>query len=59
MPSGCGSAWTQVEPLTRGNYVNIANTDDRESRVAAAYGDNYARLASLKKRYDPDESVPT
>jgi FAD/FMN-containing dehydrogenase len=46
-------AWTQVEPLTRGNYVNIANTDDRESRVAAAYGDNYGRLTSLKKRYDP------
>jgi len=46
-------AWAQVEPLTRGNYVNIANTDDRESRVAAAYGDNYARLTTLKKRYDP------
>ena len=46
-------AWTQLEPHTRGNYVNLASTDDRESRVHAAYGDNYARLASLKKRYDP------
>ena len=47
------NAWAKIEPLTRGNYVNIANTDDRDSRVHAAYGDNYPRLASLKKRYDP------
>ena len=46
-------AWTQIEPLTHGNYVNLASTDDRESRVHAAYGDNYPRLAALKKRYDP------
>ena len=46
-------AWAQLEPLTRGQYVNLANTDDRDSRVHAAYGDNYARLATLKKRYDP------
>jgi FAD/FMN-containing dehydrogenase len=46
-------AWAQIEPLTRGQYVNLANTDDRDSRVHAAYGDNYARLATLKKRYDP------
>jgi FAD/FMN-containing dehydrogenase len=46
-------AWAQIEPLTRGNYINLANTDDRDSRVHAAYGDNYARLASVKKRYDP------
>ena len=46
-------AWAQIEPLTRGNYINLANTDDRDSRVHAAYGDNYARLVSVKKRYDP------
>lgn len=46
-------AWQQLEPHTRGNYVNLASTDDRETRVHAAYGDNYARLAALKKRYDP------
>jgi FAD/FMN-containing dehydrogenase len=46
-------AWAQIEPLTRGQYVNLANTEDRDSRVHAAYGDNYARLATLKRRYDP------
>jgi FAD/FMN-containing dehydrogenase len=47
-------AWTQVEPLTHGQYVNLAATDDRDARVHAAYGDNYPRLAALKKRYDPN-----
>jgi FAD/FMN-containing dehydrogenase len=46
-------SWIKIEPLTRGNYVNLANTDDREARVHAAYGDNFARLAALKKTYDP------
>lgn len=46
------SSWTRLEPLTRGRYVNIAG-EDHESHLAAAYGDNYPRLAALKKRYDP------
>lgn len=45
--------WAQIEPLTRGNYVNLANTDDRDIRVHAAYGDNYPRLVALKHSYDP------
>ena len=47
-------AWAQVEPQTHGQYVNLAATDDRDARVHAAYGDNYPRLAALKKRYDPN-----
>ncbi len=47
------SSWARLEPHTRGQYVNLAATDDRESRIHAAYGDNYARLAALKKQYDP------
>jgi hypothetical protein len=46
-------SWARIEPLTQGQYVNLAATDDRDSRVHAAYGDNYARLAALKKHYDP------
>ena len=45
-------AYQKLDPLTRGRYVNIANMEDRNV-VAAAYGDNYPRLAALKKRYDP------
>ncbi len=47
------NAWKQIEPQTHGQYVNLAATDDREARIHAAYGDNYPRLAALKKRYDP------
>lgn len=36
-----------------GAYVNFMTADETD-RVAAAYGANYPRLASIKKRYDPD-----
>jgi len=36
-----------------GAYVNFM-TEDEGERVTAAYGPNYARLAQLKKRFDPD-----
>ncbi|HXZ59241.1 MAG TPA: FAD-binding oxidoreductase [Steroidobacteraceae bacterium] len=47
------SSWAKIEPLTLGHYVNYTNSEDHGSRLAAAYGDNYPRLAALKKRYDP------
>ena len=46
-------AWAQLEPLTRGYYVNIASDDQHANAIRGAYGDNYPRLAALKKRYDP------
>jgi FAD/FMN-containing dehydrogenase len=46
-------AWAKLEPLTRGHYVNIAGSEAHDGRARAAYGDNYPRLAALKKRYDP------
>jgi hypothetical protein len=36
-----------------GAYVNMMMDEGRE-RVRAAYGDNYDRLARIKKQYDPD-----
>jgi FAD/FMN-containing dehydrogenase len=36
-----------------GAYVNFM-TEDETDRVAAAYGANYARLAQIKMRYDPE-----
>jgi FAD/FMN-containing dehydrogenase len=36
-----------------GTYVNFM-TEDESGRGAAAYGANYARLAEIKKRHDPD-----
>ncbi len=36
-----------------GAYVNFM-TEEEGDRVAAAYGSNHARLAEVKKRYDPE-----
>ncbi len=37
---------------TGGTYVNYMSADD-SARVSAAYGSNLARLAELKRQYDP------
>lgn len=43
-----------LEPHQTGAYVNFLDRDD-EDRVRSAYGDDkYRRLATLKRRYDPD-----
>jgi FAD/FMN-containing dehydrogenase len=36
-----------------GVYVNFMTADETD-RVRAAYGQNYKRLADVKRRYDPD-----
>ena len=37
-----------------GGYVNFMMDDEGDARIKAAYGDNYGRLASVKKKYDPN-----
>ena len=47
--------WKAVQPFSTGGvYVNYMDADESD-RIGAAYGSaHYARLAELKKRYDPD-----
>ena len=46
--------WEAIRPFaTGGVYVNNLG-DEGEERIRAAYGKNYARLAALKAKYDPD-----
>jgi FAD/FMN-containing dehydrogenase len=46
--------WEAVHPYSAGGaYVNFMMEEGQE-RVRATYRDNYARLARIKARYDPD-----
>jgi hypothetical protein len=44
--------WSDIEPFTRGFYVNQL-IDENQGQVSANYGSNYARLVALKNKYDP------
>jgi len=45
--------WDTMKPFsTGGEYVNNLG-EEEEDRVRAAYGDNYAQLVALKKKFDP------
>jgi hypothetical protein len=46
--------WEAVHPFDLGGaYPNFMMDDEGDARLKATYGDNYARLAALKQRYDP------
>ena len=48
------SAWQALKPFsTGGNYVNFQTDDEAEDRVTESYRTNYARLATVKAKYDP------
>lgn len=47
------SFWNAVHPYARGAYTNMFS-DEESDRVKEAYGGQYARLAMLKRRFDPD-----
>lgn len=48
------SYWKTVHPHTMGGaYINFM-MEEGEDRIQATYGDNYDRLAEIKKRYDPN-----
>ena len=46
--------WSAIHPFSLDSgYVNFMMDDEAEGRIQATYGDNYARLASVKAVYDP------
>jgi FAD/FMN-containing dehydrogenase len=46
--------WKAVHPFNLGGgYVNFMYDDEAPERLQATYGDNYARLAMVKAKYDP------
>lgn len=46
--------WEAVHPFNLdGAYANFMMDDEGDARVRAAYGGNYDRLATVKKKYDP------
>ena len=46
--------WEAVHKFNPGGaYVNFMMDDEDEARVRASYGENFARLATVKKKYDP------
>jgi FAD/FMN-containing dehydrogenase len=49
----CGQVVTVLHPYSTGAaYINFM-MEEGEDRIRATYGKNYARLAKIKKRYDP------
>lgn len=48
------SAWRDLRRFsTGGTYINFQTEDEGADRIAAAYGQNYARLAAVKAKWDP------
>jgi hypothetical protein len=47
--------WEAVNPhTTGGGYVNFMMDDEGDARIKATYGDNFNRLATVKRKYDAD-----
>ncbi len=47
------SQWPLLEKFTSGFYANTNLSETPSARVREAYGGNYDRLLSLKRKYDP------
>lgn len=46
--------WEALRPYSSGGVYASNLGDEGGERVKEAYGENYARLASIKRQYDPD-----
>lgn len=50
----CREYWDALHPFSSGGvYLNFI-MDEGQKRIETSYKDNYERLASLKKKYDPN-----
>ena len=48
------SSWSDLRGFsTGGTYVNFLTEEESGDRIQAAYGDNYARLGEIKRKWDP------
>ena len=46
--------WEAVHPFDLGGaYPNFMMDDEGDARLKATFGENYSRLAAVKKKYDP------
>jgi len=46
--------WKAVHPFNlAGAYVNFMMDDEADDRIQATYGENYAKLTTVKGKYDP------
>jgi len=46
--------WNAVHPFDlAGAYPNFMMADEGDARIRASFGENYVRLAALKKKFDP------
>lgn len=50
----CKDYWEALHPYSAGGAYSNFMMDEGESRVKAAYGDNYDRLVTIKNKYDPN-----
>ena len=49
------TAWKDMRSFgTGGTYVNFLTEEEQAERTQAAYGDNWARLLEVKKKWDPE-----
>ena len=48
------AAWSELRAYsTGGTYINFLTEEEGDDRTRAAYGNNHARLAQVKKAWDP------
>ena len=54
------AAWRDIRGFsTGGTYVNFLTEDEGNDRIRAAYRSNYARLAAIKAKWDPENLFRT